>query len=72
MNVFLDCEFTDFNQLHLISLGMAVEVVEDFYAQVPYSAHACPELARYNVVPLLEKIEHCYFTRDNLRLEIID
>lgn len=71
MNVFLDTEFTDFFDPHLISLGMASEYGEDFYAEVPYSDQACSEFVREVVVPLLRKIPNSYFTKNNLHFEII-
>ena len=71
MNVFLDTEFTDFLDPHLISLGMASEYGEDFYAEVPYPDCACSTFVREVVVPLLRKIPHSYVTIDNLHLEII-
>lgn len=71
MNVFLDTEFTDFIDPHLISLGLASEYGEDFYAEVPYPDHACSAFVREKVVPLLGQILCSLFTRNNLCLEII-
>jgi hypothetical protein len=71
MNVFLDTEFTDFLDPSLISLGMASEYGEDFYAEVPYPDHACSAFVKETVIPLLGKIPHSHFTFSNLRLEII-
>lgn len=71
MKVFLDTEFTDFSELHLISLGMASEYGEDFYVEVPYPDHACSTFAREVVLPLLGKVSHSYASLTNLRHEII-
>jgi sugar/nucleoside kinase (ribokinase family) len=71
MNVFLDTEFTDFLDPRLISLGMASEYGEDFYAEVPYPDHACSAFVKETIIPLLGKIPHSHFTFFNLRLEII-
>jgi hypothetical protein len=71
MLVFLDTEFTDFIDPYLISLGMAAEYGEDFYAEVPYPDHACSAFVRETVMPLLGKIPHSIFTSFNLRVEII-
>ena len=71
MNVFLDTEFTDLFDTHLISVGMASEYGEDFYAEVPYPDHVCSAFVREGVIPLLGKIENAFFTKDNLRIEII-
>jgi hypothetical protein len=32
--VFIDTEFTDFNDPHLISIGLVAESGEEFYAEV--------------------------------------
>ncbi|WP_373868080.1 hypothetical protein [Oxalicibacterium faecigallinarum] len=50
---------------------MASEYGEDFYAEVPYSDHACSAFVREGVIPLLRKIPHAYYSRPNLHLEII-
>ncbi|ABR91915.1 Hypothetical protein mma_1744 [Janthinobacterium sp. Marseille] len=71
MNVFIDTEFTDFVDPRLISLGMASEYGEDFYAEVPYPDHACSVFVREAVVPLLRKIPHSYFMIGSLHLEVI-
>lgn len=71
MNVFLDTEFTDFRDPHLISLGMASEYGEDFYAEVPYPDAACSAFVREIVVPLLRQTPNSYFSLPNLHLEII-
>lgn len=71
MNVFIDTEFTNFLDPHLISLGMASEYGEDFYAEVPYPDHTCSAFVRETIVPLLREIPNSYFTLDNLHLEII-
>lgn len=71
MNVFLDTEFTEFRDSYLISLGMASEYGEDFYAEVPYPDHACSAFVREVVIPLLRKIPNSYFTKNELHLEII-
>lgn len=71
MNVFLDTEFTDFRDPKLISLGMASEYGEDFYAETPYPDNACSAFVREVVVPLLRQMPNSYFNADNLHLEII-
>jgi hypothetical protein len=55
MNIFLDTEFTDFYEPCLISMGLASEYGEDFYAEVPYPDHACSAFVREAVLPLLRK-----------------
>jgi hypothetical protein len=71
MNVFLDTEFTGLLDPQLISLGMASEYGEDFYAEVPYSDKACSPFVREAVLPLLGKLPHSFFTKDQLCFECI-
>jgi hypothetical protein len=56
LKIFLDTEFTDFIDTHLISLGMAAESGEEFYAEVPYPSEACSDFVREAVIPLLGRI----------------
>lgn len=72
MNIFIDTEFTDFYDPHMISLGMASECGENFYAEIAYPDHACSPFVIEVVVPLLRRIPNSYYTIDNLRLEIIN
>lgn len=71
MNVFLDTEFSDLLDPQLISLGMASEYGEEFYAEVPYPDKACSAFVREAVLPLLGKIPHSFFTKDQLYFEVI-
>ncbi|TCS37079.1 uncharacterized protein DUF5051 [Paucimonas lemoignei] len=71
MNVFLDTEFTDLLDPQLISLGIASEYGEEFYAEVPYPDKACTPFVREAVLPLLGQIPNSFFTKDQLHLEII-
>ncbi|WP_081926185.1 3'-5' exoribonuclease domain-containing protein [Massilia sp. LC238] len=51
--LFLDTEFTDFNDPKLISVGIAGLGGEEFYAEVEYSIEECSEFVRKTVLPLL-------------------
>lgn len=56
LKVFLDTEFTDFIDPHMISIGMASTSGEQFYAEVPYPAEKCSVFVRDMVIPLLGRI----------------
>jgi hypothetical protein len=71
LKIFIDTEFTDFIDCHLISLGMAAESGEDFYAEVPYPDKACSQFVREAVIPLLGKIPHAQCASDDLRTKIL-
>lgn len=72
LKIFIDTEFTDFIDCHLISLGMVAQSSEEFYAEVPYSDAACSEFVRETVIPLLGRIEHALCSYDELRTRIIN
>lgn len=71
LKIFIDTEFTDFIDCHLISLGMAAESGEDFYVEVPYPDKACSEFVREAVIPLLGKIPHAQCEFGALRTKIL-
>jgi hypothetical protein len=70
LKIFIDTEFTDFIDCHLISMGMVTESGEEFYAEVPYPNDACSEFVREAVIPLLGKIAHAQCPYDELRTRI--
>lgn len=71
MNVFIDTEFTDFIDPHLISLGMAAEYGEDFYAETLYPGQLCSAFVREVVVPLLGRVPDALVSAEELRMKII-
>jgi hypothetical protein len=71
LKVFVDTEFTDFIDIHLISIGMAAESGEEFYAEVPYPDVACSAFVWETVIPLLGCIPHSACSFDDLRIKII-
>lgn len=55
MRVYLDTEFTQFTQPHLISLGLAAEDGREFYAVMKdYPRQQCSEFVREVVLPIIE------------------
>lgn len=69
--IFIDTEFTDFIDCHLISLGMAAESGEVFYAEVPYPDEACSAFVREAVIPLLGEIPHSQCAREDLADKVL-
>jgi hypothetical protein len=65
--IFIDTEFTDFVDIHLISLGMAADTYEEFYVEVHYPDHACSSFVREVVVPQLAKDPNAYSSLVALR-----
>ncbi|MFZ6731190.1 hypothetical protein ACO0LG_04620 [Undibacterium sp. Ji42W] len=64
--IFIDTEFTDFFDLHLISIGLVSDEVEEFYAEVPYPDASCSAFVREAVIPLLGKIPGAAMAIDSL------
>jgi len=56
LKIFIDTEFTDFTDPHLISIGMASISGEEFYAEVAYPDEKCSVFVREIVIPLLGRI----------------
>jgi hypothetical protein len=71
LKVFVDTEFTDFINTHLISIGMAAESGEEFYAEVPYPEKACSSFVHEAVIPLLGRVPNSACSLDDLRIKII-
>ena len=56
MLIFLDTEFTDFNDPDLISIGLVTETGNEFYAELTdYRDEACSDFVRQVVKPLLKQ-----------------
>lgn len=60
MLIFLDTEFTNFESPSLISIGMAADSGEDFYAELPFAINSCSPFVRDVVVPLLGGYENAF------------
>lgn len=67
--VFLDTEFTDFNNPELISIGLASSDGKVFYGETFYSDLACSEFVRQVVIPLLSRTHQ--IALEDLGVEII-
>ncbi|MFZ3003423.1 MAG: hypothetical protein WA071_24115 [Undibacterium umbellatum] len=64
--IFIDTEFTDFLDLHLISIGLVSAADEKFYAEVSYPDASCSAFVREAVIPLLGKIPGAAMSKDSL------
>lgn len=72
LNVFLDTEFTDFIDPHLISIGMVAGSGQEFYAEVPYPDQGCSAFVREAVIPLLGRIPDAKCFAEDLPAKIFD
>ncbi|MFS2113405.1 hypothetical protein [Herbaspirillum frisingense] len=72
LKIFIDTEFTDFIDCHLISLGMVAESGEEFYAEVPYPDAACSSFVREAVIPLLGMLPNSKCEVKDLKEKVID
>ncbi len=70
MRIFIDTEFTDFIDCHLMSLGMVAESGEELYFEVDYPESSCSPFVREVVIPLLDIHSKC--NKDDLKRKIID
>lgn len=71
--IFLDCEFTDFIQIDLISIGMVSEDGREFYAvRSDFPEQDCSDFVRAAVLPLLESDPSIRMSRETLsqRLQV--
>ncbi|MCH8618137.1 3'-5' exoribonuclease [Undibacterium sp. TS12] len=69
--IFIDTEFTDFLDLHLISIGLVSATDEEFYAEIPYPDASCSAFVREAVIPLLGRIPGAAMTRDSLCQQLL-
>ena len=53
--IFLDCEFTDFVDFEMISVGLVAESGEEFYAELSMDAKTCSAFVQLSVLPQLGK-----------------
>jgi len=68
MRVYLDTEFTQFTQPHLISVGLAAEDGREFYAVMKdYPRQQCSEFVREVVLPIIEHWPSVTLDRRELR-----
>lgn len=70
--VFLDCEFTDFIQIDLISIGLVCEDGREFYAErTDYRREDCSDFVRAAVLPLLGSDPQVRMTREVLAANLL-
>ncbi|WP_426342905.1 hypothetical protein ACN9MZ_14550 [Pseudoduganella sp. S-14] len=69
--MFLDTEFTDFLDPQLISLGLAADSGEEFYAELPFPDSACSAFVREAILPLLGAYPEAACSFDVFRREVI-
>lgn len=70
LKVFVDTEFTNFIDPHLISIGLVAASGEEFYAEVPYPLGNCSQFVREVVIPLLGRVPDAFCRADELYLRI--
>lgn len=72
MLIFLDCEFTDFNDCELLSIGMVSEDGRyEFYAErTDYTDSWCNDFVRKEVLPLLGQFPGVACTRNELNRRV--
>lgn len=68
--VYIDTEFTDFTDPQLISIGMAAESGETFYAELPYDLTRCSPFVRDVVIPLLDNTPESRVSPDDLYIQL--
>lgn len=67
MFIFVDCEFTDFIQCDLISIGLVAEDGREIYGErSDYSMGDCSDFSRWAVLPQLGRYPGCDCTFDEL------
>lgn len=71
MRVFLDTEFTDFEDCELISIGMVSEDGREFYAErTDYDRSKCNDFVKEIVLPLLGREPAIVGTREEIAAEL--
>jgi hypothetical protein len=72
MLIFIDTEFTDFIDCHLISIGLVSERGEELYLEVPYPQNACSNFVLEVVVPLLNQSSEASCSKSELKVRILE
>jgi hypothetical protein len=72
MRVFVDCEFTDFIDCDLISIGLVADDGREFYGErSDYDDSSCSAFVREAVLPQLGQYPGRVFTREGLRSALL-
>ena len=71
LTVFLDCEFTDFINIDLISIAPVYEDGREFYAErSDFRLDECSDFVRVAVLPLLGQIPDATMSREELSVKL--
>lgn len=69
--VFIDCEFTDFIDIDLISIALVCEDGREFYAErTDFRLDECSDFVRVAVLPLLGQVPEAAMTRKELEVKL--
>jgi len=72
MLIFIDTEFTDFDHMELISIGLVTEDSEnEFYAELPVKLAKCTEFVIDTVLPQLGQTPSAQCTRTELMQRLL-
>lgn len=72
MNLYVDCEFTDFIARELISIALVGEDGIEFYGEVSdYDVGDCSDFVQDVVLTQLGQLPECVHTRQELRTELL-
>jgi hypothetical protein len=72
IRIFIDCEFTDFIDMNLISLACVTKDGSEYYAEVEdYPADSCNDFVRGVVLSLLGRIPGAMRSRTQLRESLL-
>ncbi len=74
MRVFIDTEFTNFDEPRLISLGLVTDMGETWYAELAdgWALHDCTEFVLKSVLPLLSNEKRDRLTRKAAAVALAD
>lgn len=74
MRIFIDTEFTGFEEPRLISLGLVTDAGEAWYAELAdgWSMHDCTDFVRESVLPLLSSETKVRLTRQAAAAALAD
>lgn len=71
MRIFVDTEFTDFIDCHLISVALVADDGQEFYAECnDFERRACSAFVREAVLPKLGQYPDRVFSRQDLQLAL--
>ena len=72
MLIFIDTEFTQFNDPELISIGLVTEdASHEFYAELPVDRTKCSDFVVDKVLPSLGKVSGVQCTPAELKIRLL-